>query len=304
MIKRYAFLLIIFALCPIYANASNSLYTQTEGLDFRYRWLDTKNYDVHSIDLHGLHTSMPHQFGYDFKQVLGDDTLTQAGLTYAYKAGSHWAGFGISSSSDKPFTSLNLIDFDVFYAFRIFQHVTEYETLQGKAVPYYARLFLGIEYSTQRIFLDGYPLPVIRYEYNKPGVEIIIGLPLTYIKIDFLKYHQIELKYVPVTDILFSYNLKFNKNHALKFQFEIENDRYKLSKKVKDVYFSNQEKYYTDTAAIRIKYGFSFADIVTLSPYAEFTIDGHRYSSKEVLFFKKGGTGFGYAAGIDLFVEF
>ena len=179
-------LLILFFTFFISFNsyASNALYKAYEGLDIKYRWLDTVNYDTHTIEVSGLHTSTPHQFGYEFRQVLGKDTLSHIGLTYGYKAGSHWAGFGITSASDKPFTSLNLIDFDVFYAFRIFQHVTEYENIKGKALPYYSRLYLGVEYSTNRDFLDGYPLPVIRYEYNKPGVNVIFGLPLTYFKVN------------------------------------------------------------------------------------------------------------------------
>ena len=177
--NKKIFFLFIILLTYYNSYESNALYKPYEGLDVKYRWLDTANYDTHTIEVSGLHTSTPHQFGYEFKQVLGQDILSHVGLTYGYKAGSHWAGFGLTSASDKPFTSLNLLDFDVFYAFRIFQHVTEYENIKGKALPYYSRLYLGIEYSTSRDFLDGYPLPVIRYEYNKPGVNVIFGLPLT-----------------------------------------------------------------------------------------------------------------------------
>ena len=242
-------LLILFFTFFISFNsyASNALYKAYEGLDIKYRWLDTVNYDTHTIDISGLHTSTPHQFGYEFRQVLGKDTLSHIGLTYGYKAGSPWAGFGITSSSNKPFTSLNLIDFDVFYAFRIFQHITEYENIKGKALPYYSRLYLGVEYSTSRDFLDGYPLPVIRYEYNKPGVNVIFGLPLTYFKVDFLKYSSIEFEYVPVIDVLFSLNLGVNKSNIFQLQFQMENDMYKLSNLIKDVYYSDQDKYYVDT---------------------------------------------------------
>ena len=200
--NKKIFFLFIILLTYFNSYASNALYKPYEGLDVKYRWLDTANYDTHTIEVSGLHTSTPHQFGYEFKQVLGQDILSHVGLTYGYKAGSHWAGFGLTSASDKPFTSLNLLDFDVFYAFRIFQHVTEYENIKGKALPYYSRLYLGIEYSTSRDFLDGYPLPVIRYEYNKPGVNVIFGLPLTYFKVDFLKFSSIEFKYVPVIHLI------------------------------------------------------------------------------------------------------
>ena len=222
------------------------------------------------------------------------------GLTYGYKAGSHWAGFGLTSASDKPFTSLNLLDFDVFYAFRIFQHVTEYENIKGKALPYYSRLYLGIEYSTSRDFLDGYPLPVIRYEYNKPGVNVIFGLPLTYFKVDFLKFSSIEFKYVPVIDVFFSLNLGVNKSNIFQLQFEMENDVYKLSNLIKDVYYSEQEKYYIDRIAARFRYSLTIKDIVRISPYVEFIIDGHNYVSKQVQLFNNSSTGIGYSAGIDI----
>lgn len=280
--------------------ASNALYKAYEGLDIKYRWLDTVNYDTHTIDISGLHTSTPHQFGYEFRQVLGQETLSHIGLTYGYKAGSHWAGFGITSSSNKPFTSLNLIDFDVFYAFRIFQHVTEYENIKGKATAFYSRLYLGVEYSTSRDFLDGYPLPVIRYEYNKPGVNVIFGLPLTYFKVDFLKYSSIEFEYVPVIDVLFSLNLGVNKNNVFQLQFQMENDMYKLSNLIKDVYYSDQEKYYVDTIAARFRYSLTIKDIVRISPYVEFIIDGHHYVSKQVQLFNSSSMGMGYAAGIDI----
>lgn len=295
-------LLILFFTFFISFNsyASNALYKAYEGLDIKYRWLDTVYYDTHTIDISGLHTSMPHQFGYEFRQVLGKDTLSHIGLTYGYKAGSHWAGFGITSSSNKPFTSLNLIDFDVFYAFRIFQHVTEYENIKGRATAFYSRLYLGVEYSTSRDFLDGYPLPVIRYEYNKPGVNVIFGLPLTYFKVDFLKYSSIEFEYVPVIDVLFSLNLGVNKSNIFQLQFQMENDMYKLSNLIKDVYYSDQEKYYVDTIAARFRYSLTIKDIVRISPYVEFIIDGHHYVSKQVQLFNSSSMGMGYAAGIDI----
>ena len=188
----------------------------------------------------------------------------------------------------------------MFYAFRIFQHVTEYENIKGKALPYYSRLYLGIEYSTSRDFLDGYPLPVIRYEYNKPGVNVIFGLPLTYFKVDFLKFSSIEFKYVPVIDVFFSLNLGVNKSNIFQLQFEMENDVYKLSNLIKDVYYSEQEKYYIDRIAARFRYSLTIKDIVRISPYVEFIIDGHNYVSKQVQLFNNSSTGIGYSAGIDI----
>lgn len=298
--NKKIFFLFIILLTYFNSYASNALYKPYEGLDVKYRWLDTANYDTHTIEVSGLHTSTPHQFGYEFKQVLGQYILSHVGLTYGYKAGSHWAGFGLTSASDKPFTSLNLLDFDVFYAFRIFQHVTEYENIKGKALPYYSRLYLGIEYSTSRDFLDGYPLPVIRYEYNKPGVNVIFGLPLTYFKVDFLKFSSIEFKYVPVIDVFFSLNLGVNKSNIFQLQFEMENDVYKLSNLIKDVYYSEQEKYYIDRIAARFRYSLTIKDIVRISPYVEFIIDGHNYVSKQVQLFNNSSTGIGYSAGIDI----
>lgn len=294
------FFIILLLLFNTYAFASNALYTPYEGVDFKYRWLDTLKHDTHIIEVNGLHTSTPHQFGYEFQQVLGDDTLTKLGLTYAYKAGSHWAGFGLSSYSDEPLTSLNLIEFDVFYAFKVFQHVTEYENIKGKAIAHYSRLYLGVEYSTNRIFLDGFPLPVIRYEYSKPGLNVIFGMPLTYIKVDFLKYSSIEFKYVPILDVLFSYNFGINKNNVLQFQAEMENDMYKLSNMITDVYYSEQEKYYTDTISLRFRYKVTIKDTVAISPFIEFIADSHRYSSKEMKLFSSSSNGIGYSAGINI----
>lgn len=298
--KLLFFFLFFFIYFNSYSYSSSALYKYYEGLNVKYRWLDTRNYDTHTIEVAGLHTSTPYQFSYDFRQILGGDTLTHIGLGYGYKAGSHWAGVGISSASNKPFTSINLIDFDVFYAFRIFQHVTEYENIKGKAIPYYSKLYLGIEYSTSRNFLDGYPLPVIRYEYSKPGFDVAFGLPLTYFKINFLKYSSIELEYVPVIDIFFSLNLAINKNNIFHFQFEMNNDMYKLSNLIKDVYFSDQEKYYIDTMAARFRYSIIIKDIVKISPYVEFIMDGHRYIDKQVQLFKGASTGIGYSCGIDI----
>lgn len=299
MIKKFIIFLVL-TFFHTYAYASNALYTPYEGIDFKYRWLDTAKHDTHVIEVSGLHTSMPHQFGYEFQQILGNDTLTKLGFTYAYKAGSHWAGIGLSSNSDKPLTSLNLIDFDVFYAFKVFQHVTEYENINGKALAYYSRLYLGIEYSTNRLFLDGYPLPVIRYEYSKPGLDIIFGLPLTYIKVDFLKYSSVEFKYVPVLDMFFSYNIGINKNNMIQLQAEMENDMYKLSNMVKDVYYTEQQKYYTDTISLRFRYTFTIKDIVRISPFVEFIADSHRYISNEIRLFNNSSTGIGYSAGINI----
>ncbi len=305
MIRKTAvFLLISIFSWTFNLYASNALYTPYEGLEFEYRWLDTKKSRTHKIEVSGLHTSTPHQFGYEFQQILGDDTLTKAGMTYAYKAGSHWAGTSLLSASDKPFTSLNLIDFDVFYAFKVFQHVTEYENINGNALPYFSRLYLGIEYSTSRTFLDGFPLPVLRYEYSKPGLNVIFGMPLTYMKIDFLKYSSLELKYVPVFDVFFSYNAGINKNNMFQFQAEMKTDVYKLSDSIKDVYFSEQLKYYTDTASIRVRYAVTIKDTVKISPFIEFIMDSHKYIAKEIRLFSMKSTGIGYSAGIDITAYF
>ena len=299
MTRNILFLFLFFILFSSNVYGSNALYSPYEGLNFKYRWLDIAE-DTHTLEIEGLHTSTPHQFGYEFQQILGDDTLTKVGLTYAYKAGSHWAGIGLISSSDKPFTSLNLIDFDVFYAFKVFQHITEYENIEGKPTAYYSRLYLGFEYSSNRKFLDGYPLPVIRYEFNKPNLNIIFGLPLTYINVKFLKYSSVEFKYVPVLDIFFSYNFGINKENMLQFQVDMETDAYKLSNIIEDVYFSDQKKYYTDTAALRLRYAYTIKDMVKISPFVEFIMDSHKYVSKEIRLFSGHSSGFGYSAGIDI----
>ena len=75
---------------------------------------------------------------------------------------------------------------------------------------------------------------------------------------------------------------------------------YKLSNLIKDVYYSEQEKYYVDRIAARFRYSLTIKDIVRLSPYVEFIIDGHNYVSKQVQLFNTGSTGIGYSAGIDI----
>ena len=86
----------------------------------------------------------------------------------------------------------------------------------------------------------------------------------------------------------------------LQFQAEMENDMYKLSNMVKDVYFSEQEKYYTDTVSIRFRYSVTIKDTVRISPFIEFIADSHRYNSKEIKLFSNSSTGIGYSAGINI----
>lgn len=75
---------------------------------------------------------------------------------------------------------------------------------------------------------------------------------------------------------------------------------YKLSNLIKDVYYSDQDKYYVDTIAARFRYSLTIKDIVRISPYVEFIIDGHHYVSKQVQLFNSSSMGMGYAAGIDI----
>ena len=98
----------------------------------------------------------------------------------------------------------------------------------------------------------------------------------------------------------FSLNLGVNKSNIFQLQFEMENDVYKLSNLIKDVYYSEQEKYYIDRIAARFRYSLTIKDIVRISPYVEFIIDGHNYVSKQVQLFNNSSTGIGYSAGIDI----
>ena len=64
--------------------------------------------------------------------------------------------------------------------------------------------------------------------------------------------------------------------------------------------FQTLEKYYVDRIAARFRYSLTIKDIVRISPYVEFIIDGHNYVSKQVQLFNTNSTGIGYSAGIDI----
>lgn len=299
---------VLFFLC--FLQAAQTLWASPinrveDGIDFTYRWLDTKKYDTNTLSLSGLHSVSPHQFEYNFEHSFGTDTLTTIGAAYAYKKGLHWAGGGISSASNAPFTRLNLVDFNVFYAFRVFQNTTQYaEYKDGLRKAYYTRLYIGIDFSTERILLDGFPLPIIRYEYNLPNLRLIVGFPLTYIKIKTTEFQSFELKYMPVMNLLVGYNFGFDKYNTLSLYFEMENKKYRMSSTRADVYYGSQLKYYTELTMLKLQYSFTFADIATISPYATFVIDGRRYWSKSIETRDKESTGIGYSAGINLQVRF
>ena len=305
MLKKFCF---VIALIVCWSNISFAIpiYQAEEGIDFGYRFLDTKRYNSNLITLSGLHTVSPHQFGYKFEHIFGTENLTSLNLSYAYKKDRHWTGLSISSASNKPFTRFNLIDFDIFYAFRIFQETTEYTELQnGLRKAYYTRLYVGIDYSTERILLDGFPLPVIRYEYNLPTLRLIIGFPLTYIKMKTIKLQSLELKYIPVMNLLAGYNFGFDEHNTLSIYFEMENKKYRMSSTRADVYYSNQLKYYTEFMMLKLQYSFNFKDTVSINPYAAFVINGRRYWSKSISNTShKNSTGLGFAAGINLLINF
>lgn len=293
------FLLVAETVC------ASPIYKAEDGIDFDYRWLDTKKYSTNRFALNGLHTVGPHQFEYDFEHSFGTDTLTSIGASYAYKQGFNWVGVGISSAGDAPFTRLNLVDFDVFYAFRVFQNTTQYaEYKDGLRKAYYTRLYIGIDYSTERILLDGFPLPIIRYEYNLPNLRLIVGFPLTYIKIKTTEFQSFELKYLPVMNLLVGYNFGFDKHNTLSLLFELENKKYRMSSTRADVYYGSQIKYYTQFALMKLQYSFTFAEMATISPYVAFIMDGRRYWGKNIDVKNKEYTGIGYAAGLHLNVRF
>lgn len=304
MLKKFLlpFCFLLAAEAVAYASP---LYKAEDGIEFDYRWLDTRKYRTNRFALDGMHSVGPHQFKYDFEHSFGTDTLTKIGASYAYKKGFNWVGFGISSASNAPFTRLNLVDFEVFYAFRVFQNTTQYaEYKDGLRKAYYTRLYIGIDFSTERILLDGYPLPIIRYEYNLPTLRLIVGFPLTYIKIKTLGYQSFELKYIPVMNLLVGYNFGFDKHNTLSLYFEMENKKYRMSSTRADVYYGSQLKYYTELTMLKLQYSFSFADIATISPYAAFIIDGRRYWGKSIEVKNKEYMGIGYAAGLHLQIKF
>ena len=300
-------LVVIFLVSFASYSLAENLYTIRHGVDFGYRYMDARRYNSHNITLNGSHRLGTHGFSYDFAQIWGTESLTKIGASYSYKNNGHWFGLGVSSASDKPFTQFNLIDFNVFYAYRLFQTTIRYTDREnGDRIPHYSRLYLGIDWSTDRILLDGYPLPVIRYEYDGPHFYLILGFPMTYINIYAAPNHSIELKYIPVTNILLSYNVEFLDINTLSFQFEVENKMYRKSGGDKWVFFFAQQKYYTEYYWLRLKYTLSVANnFVKISPYAAFLIDGKRYYGKNFFDDKnKVSTGSGFAVGINLSLKF
>ena len=298
--------LMLFAICLPVAEAAN-LYSDLEGVDFEYRYMDSKYYDSNRINLDGSHTMGPHNFSYKFAHNWKDENLTTIGAAYSFREGINWIGAGISSSSDEPFTQLNLIDFDVFYAFRIFQTAIRYtEGKDGDQIPHYNRLYFGIDWSTERALLDGYPLPVVRYEYDGPRFYLILGFPLTYIKIYTTENQSLELKYVPVMNLLLSYNFGIDTNNKFSLQFEIEQKQYRLSGGDKDIYYHNQPKYYTEYYWLRLRHTLTIDKIASISPYAAMLVDGKRYTAKASGEYGENGyvyTGLGFAAGINLAIK-
>lgn len=308
MFKKLCYSLIFVILCSSSVFA-DTLYTIDHGVDFGYRYMDAKRYNSHNIYLNGSHRLGSHGFSFDFSQIWGSENLTEIGLGYSYKNAGHWFGLGISSNSDKPFTQLNLIDFNIFYAFRLFQTTIRYtENNDGDRIPHYSRFYLGIDWSSDRSLLDGYPLPVIRYEYDGPHFYLILGFPLTYINIYAAPGHTLELKYVPVLNVLASYNFHFLTYNTLSFQFELEHKMYRKSGGNKWVFFHAQQKYYTEYYWLRLKYTLSIAEHhVKISPYVAFLMEGRRYSSQSFYNISnayKAKTGIGFAAGASLTLKF
>lgn len=298
--------ILIFFAAWLPAAGAATLYSTLEGVDFGYRFMDSSRYNSNRINLDGSHTMGPHNFSYKFAHNWGDESLTTIGASYAFKSGGHWFGAGISSSSDEPFTQFNLVDFDVFYAFRLFQTAIRYTEGKGGArVPHYNRLYLGIGWSTERILLDSYPLPVIRYEYDGPAFYLILGFPLTYLKIYTGRYQSLELKYVPVMNLLASYNFGFNASNVFSLQFELEQKQYRMSGGNKDLYFHSQPKYYTEFYWLRLRYSLTIAEAASISPYVAMLLDGKRYTGKTFSDYSgERSTGFGFGAGINLTVKF
>ena len=306
MIKRILPVLLCFFLWLPAAKA-DTLYTVGQGVDFGYRFMDADRYNSNRIHLDGNHRLGAHGFSYNFSHNWGTESLTSIGAAYSYKKGVHWVGGGISSSSDEPFTQFNLVDFDAFYAFRVFQRVVRYtDAADGDRIPHYNNLYLGVEWSTDRILLDGYPLPVIRYEYDGPKFYLILGFPMTYLKIYTGRYQNIELKYVPVMNTLLSYNYGFDADNTLSLQFEIDHKQYRMSGGDKHKYFHSQTKYYTEFYWLRLKYKADLpGDAAALSPYVALLLDGKRYYGKNFNDYQaERSTGFGFALGLNLSVKF
>ncbi len=291
------------------ASAYASLLTLPKtGVNFGYKWQDMEFYGASTVSLDSFVSIDPHQFFYDFEYIYGreiDDMLSfYAG--YGYKEGKHWFGGSIGSAGTSPFSRLNTIDIDVFYAFLFVSRITQYaEGYDGQMYPFYLNLYVGADYSTSRLLLDSYPLPVIRFEYGLPNLNLIIGFPLTYLYARINQQQFFELTYVPVMNINLAYGIMFNKYNTVKLTFDIEHKQYRSYRSSPvDTFLMAQSKYYTEIMSVGVEYNLNVADVMTIAPYFGFIPMGRSYYGKTFDDYSNlRRFGIGYEVGINLNIK-
>lgn len=307
-IKRI-FLFIILTLSLSSSVFASSLLTRpTSGINFAYDWVDMQNYQANTVSLDSNVSVDPHQFYYDFSYIYGRsmDSLLSFGAGYGYKEGNAWIGGGISSSGIDPFSALNTVDFNVFFAYRLIQRITQYaEGYDGQMHPFYLNLYLGVEYDTSRILLDAYPLPVIRFEYGLPKFNLILGLPLTYFNIRLDNIQFFEITYTPVLNFEMVYGIRIHDDQTLKFSLDIEQKQYRSNVYTSNnAYFMYQTKYYTEFIKIKAHYDIIIADVLTVSPYLGFIPSAKTYYGKTFDSYSNVSyLGIGYTVGINLNIK-
>ncbi len=311
LLKFLSLLLFLTVVAPAYAERHPSpLYYPYQDNQIDYRYINSDNYDAAKFDISGSNQLGNSNFSYQLSNLTSitnsDSSLTSVGVGYSHTVGNHWFGASIASSSNQPFTLLNLIDFEGFYAYKLIETKKPETTFDdGSSRTGYHRLYLGIFYSTYSPFGEKFPLPMIRYEYNDPRVTFIAGYPLNYLKLKFSRYQGIEINYQPVLDLTIGYLLTPNDSNTFAFEFQIEHERYLLTNIVNDLYFS-RSKYYSELYWVRLKYSVSIKNFIQVSPYFQLLLSGKHYVGKT--FYDTDGntsyTGFGYSFGTTITVMF
>ncbi len=307
-IKRLLILTTLVLAFTTNVYATSILTLAKPGVNFGYEWLDTSKVEHSTLNLESFISIDPHQFYYNFDYIYGKgmEDIISFEAAYAYKEGKHWAGAGVGSSGTSPFSSLNAMDFNFFYSHLLISRITQYaEGYDGQMHPFYLNFYLGFEYATDRILLDSYPLPVIRFEYGLPNLDLIIGFPLTHLHARVAKNQYFEFTYVPVLNINLTYGYEFDKTSAVKLIFSVEQNQYRSYPGMRtDTYFREHSKYFTETVMIAVEYNAVLADTLTLAPYVGFIPTARSYYGQTFDDYQNSTEyGTGYMLGLKLSVK-
>lgn len=230
--KSNSSFILIVSFLAIFTTIITSHAAQSVSAEYGY-YVAGHDYQYSSVNYMLNH--IQHNFTMNYSRADNMDPdyalLQQAALGYLYTSEQNIIGAYINSSSDEPFTSIDVTDIIGIYGHSVYSKVlgdSEYVTPDGNKVQMkrQANLYIGLGAASKPVFSKTNIIPVISYIYQGTFLVFRAGIPETSVTMNFNNQHKLNLLLDTSGDLSTHYYYTPTSKDTLSLQYIIEKNTY------------------------------------------------------------------------------